>query len=77
MLIEDGVSGLLTPVGDDNAFYQAMKRIADDPTLASEFSENAKNARSLYSEEIITQKYFDYFGLVSQNNTLKRDKNTK
>ena len=61
MLIEDGVSGLLTPVGDEVAFAEAMRKIAENEELAPLFSENAKRVRELYSEEIIVGRYFAYF----------------
>lgn len=61
MLIDDGVSGLLTPVGDVEAFYKAMKKIAESKELAIKLSENAKATRETYSEDIILKKYFEFF----------------
>ena len=37
MLIEDGVFGVLTPFGDEVAFYNAMKKIAEDGVLHLRF----------------------------------------
>jgi glycosyltransferase involved in cell wall biosynthesis len=37
-IIQDGVNGLLTPVGDPNALAAAMKRVLDDPALRSRLS---------------------------------------
>ena len=64
MLIEDGVSGLLTPVGDEVAFYQAMCKIAENEELAYTISQTAMQVRELYSEEIIVGRYFEYFDEV-------------
>lgn len=66
MLIEDGVSGLLTPVGDEAAFYRAMKKLAENEELAQTVSNNALKAREIYSEKTILKKYFDYFDLILQ-----------
>lgn len=33
-LVEDGVTGLLIPPGDDEALYAALKSVADDPAAA-------------------------------------------
>ena len=64
MLIEDDVSGLLTPVGDETAFCDAMKKIAGSPELAHRLGQEAVKAREIYSEETIVQCYFDYFESV-------------
>ncbi len=64
MLIEDGVSSLLTPVGDEVAFYQAMKKIAEDDKLALTLSQNASRVRELYSENTVIKCYFDYFDRI-------------
>ena len=68
MLIEDGISGFLTPVGNEVAFYQAMRKITDNDELALAFSQNARQVRELYSEDIIVGKYFDYFEEVMKKN---------
>ena len=59
MVIEDGVNGLLTPVGDGKAMYLAMKKILDDKNLANNLSENAKNVRDEYSRESIVEKWYE------------------
>lgn len=61
MLIENGVSGILTPVGDETAFADAMKKIADSRILAEQFSKNAMKIRDSFSEDVNIGKYFEYF----------------
>jgi glycosyltransferase involved in cell wall biosynthesis len=59
MVIEDGVNGLLTPVGDGKAMYLAMKKILDDKNLANTLSANAKKVRNEYSRESIVEKWYE------------------
>lgn len=40
-LVEDGVSGLLAPVDDVDAFAEALKRLSSDPEFASNLSDAA------------------------------------
>lgn len=41
MVIEDGVNGLLVPVGDEEALYSAMARISSSPDFGKEMSTRA------------------------------------
>jgi glycosyltransferase involved in cell wall biosynthesis len=41
-LVEDGVSGLLTPPGDAVALAAALRRLHDDPELRSRLGERAR-----------------------------------
>ena len=53
MMIRHGENGLLTPVGDEAALYEAMKRLAEDPELAARLGrEAAKVRRELSIEQI-------------------------
>lgn len=67
MLIKNGVSGYLTPVGDEVLFAEAMSKIADSQEVRERFSENAKSVKDLYSEEYITKCYGDYFEKIVSN----------
>ncbi len=40
-LVEDGVTGLLVPPGDDEKLYAALKRVASDPAAARERAQTA------------------------------------
>lgn len=59
MYIEDGVSGLLTPVGDSTALCNAMKRVAEDSELAQSLSVNGSKIREKYSLESIANKFLE------------------
>ena len=53
MMIRSGENGLLTPVGDETALYEAMKKFADDPAYAARLgAEAAKVRRELSIEHI-------------------------
>ena len=65
MLIKDGISGLLTQVGDETAFCNAMKKIAGSQDLANLLGKEAIKIREAYSEELIVKKYFDYFETIA------------
>lgn len=56
-MIEDGVSGLLVPTGNEERLYQAMKRILDNPSYASELTDHAVEIREKLSEETIIPQW--------------------
>lgn len=57
--IQDGVNGLLVPVGDVQALYKAMCRVADNPVFAESLSRNAIKVREGLSVDIIAQRWLD------------------
>lgn len=61
--IQDGVNGLLVPVGDAAALAEAMRRIADDQRLAEELSFNAAKVKELYSLERIGERFLQEAGI--------------
>ena len=61
-LIRDGISGLLVPVGDETALYEAMKKMAD-PVFAKQMADAAYEIREeLTSPEIFASWYRYLFG---------------
>lgn len=56
-LIEDGVNGLLVPIGDDLALADAMERLAEDEFLRKALEENAALSSAAYSPERISRKW--------------------
>lgn len=59
-LIQDGISGILTPVGDVKALADAMCDMAESKDKADILGTNALRVRELLSEDKIIGQYFDY-----------------
>lgn len=55
--IEDGINGLLTPVGDANALAEAMKKLAKNADIAYKMSQNALSIRDKYSLDNIAKEF--------------------
>ena len=56
-IIQNGVNGLLIPVGDYEAMAEAMSELADDIQLCHRLSKEAVKVRDKYSEEWIGRKW--------------------
>lgn len=65
-LIEDGVNGLLVPVGDAESLARAMSRIADDDAFAAGLGQQALKTRDAHKTETIIGKYFDFIKKISE-----------
>ncbi len=61
--ITDGVNGILVPVGDAQALYEAMCRIVDDPEFAEKLSQNAIKIRDELSVDKIANQWLEIMGL--------------
>lgn len=61
MMIQNGVNGLLVPVGDENAMYDAMKKVLSDPAFAAHLSEEAVKVNEQYPLEKISKRWLDLF----------------
>lgn len=59
-VIEDGVNGLLIPVGDTDRLYAAMKRLIDQPELARTLSENGVRLRRRLAVERIAGQWLEW-----------------
>lgn len=57
MMIRHGENGLLTPIGDEQALYEAMKRLADDPAYAARLGSAAAKTRQELSLEKIASRW--------------------
>lgn len=57
--VQDGVNGLLIPVGDVDACYHAMKRIIEEPGLAERLSAEAVKIREQLPISAIAQRWID------------------
>lgn len=58
-VIRNGENGILTPVGDANALYLAMKNLAENPEFAEVLGKNAVKIRTEQSVEKIIEKWMD------------------
>ncbi len=56
-MIEDGVNGLLTPVGDVESLYRAMRRVVEDSELAEKMASNAGQVRERLKLEKIADEW--------------------
>lgn len=61
--IQNGVNGILTPVGDRKALAGAMKKMADDPQWAETLGENAVKIKENYSLSRISQRFLEAAGI--------------
>ena len=61
--IDNGVNGILTPVGDKNALVDAMCRIAADNSLTESLSQNGAAIRNNYSVTRIAKLFLKAAGL--------------
>jgi glycosyltransferase involved in cell wall biosynthesis len=56
-IIEDGVSGLLVPAGDEEALAAAMQRLIDDPVLRSALGEAARKRAELFAASRVLPQF--------------------
>lgn len=59
MLIEDGVNGVLVPMGNAMSMVEAMKQIARDADYANRLSCEAIKVREMYAAEKICKKWLE------------------
>ena len=62
--MKDGISGLLTPVGDRAALAEAMCRIADDDELAERISVNGAAIRTAFGVDEIADRFTEAAGIL-------------
>lgn len=59
MMIKNGESGILIPVGDEDALYRAMKKIIEEHEFAEKISKNAYKVRDEYNANMIAQRWLE------------------
>ena len=62
--IQDGVSGILTPVGDAQRLSEAMKRVAGNPELARRLSLNGAKIKETYKLKKIADRFLEEAGIA-------------
>ena len=70
-MIENGVNGLLVPVGDVNAMSGAMKKLAKDEQFAANLGKEAIKVREKYNVDIIGDKWLKLIDEVATERGLK------
>lgn len=59
MVIDNGENGLLIPVGNAQALFEAMARVFSDENLANSLSNNASKIKDELSQEKIAEKWYE------------------
>lgn len=61
MMIEDGINGVLIPVGDEEELVKAMKKVLTDAEFSYKISQNAIGVNEKYSIENIILQWEEIF----------------
>lgn len=56
-IIQDGVNGLLTPVGDEDSLFRAICKLIDDPRLCASLSEAGAQIQSRLDQVKIAEEW--------------------
>ena len=65
MLIDDGVNGIITPCGDEEAFASALDRLLSDKALMSDLGRNAVDVRQRLKLETVAGEWENYLAAVA------------
>lgn len=65
-LITSGENGLLIPVGDEDALYDAMSRLADDEAYAAWLGQHAVAIRNRLDEILVAKQWEEYLNHVKE-----------
>ena len=61
-VIEDGVSGLLCPSDDSEAFVAACRALANEPQICKQYGSAARDrVESRFSEDVVVPQYIDLY----------------
>ena len=60
MLIQDGVNGFLTPVGDVEAMTKAIDKVLKNPQLAEKLGKSALAIRTILSPDLVNEQWESY-----------------
>ncbi|MDP3447315.1 MAG: glycosyltransferase [Eubacteriales bacterium] len=64
-LLTSGENGLLIPVGDEDALYEAMCKLADDESYALWLGQRAAGIRNRLDETLVAQKWRQYLETIA------------
>ncbi len=60
-LIQNGVNGILTPVGDEKAMEEALKKVLSDAEFADRLGAEAAKLQEKYTPQVTNKKWQQYF----------------
>jgi glycosyltransferase involved in cell wall biosynthesis len=60
-LVHDGENGFLVPPGDKDALAQAIRRLLEDPELASRMGERSRQLAAEFGVPVVTAKLLQRF----------------
>ena len=65
--IEDGVNGILTPLDDDKALAESIRRLLADPAAAQAMAQAGRKAyEERFTEAAVVARYLDFFDKVKR-----------
>lgn len=64
-LIEDGVNGILTPVGDVDKMKENLQHILNDLQNALHMGQTARESTAIYREKIVYREWMEYLLKIS------------
>ena len=64
-VIRTGENGILTPIGDTQALYEAMCRLADDPALRESIAKASKETGKAFQTDVVVQQWIDVIEKVA------------
>lgn len=71
-LIDHGINGLLTPVGDVDSMKENLQIILNDLQKASEMGKKARETADIYREETVYGEWYRYLlGVYEKHNKIK------
>ncbi|RAU22239.1 glycosyl transferase [Paramagnetospirillum kuznetsovii] len=66
-LIADGVDGILTPIDDDKALAEAIRRLLSDPAAAKSLAQAGRKAfERQFTEAAVVARYLEFFDRVKR-----------
>lgn len=69
--ISDGQNGLLVPIDDSAALANAIRRVLDSPTLATELAETGlMTLHARFSQEAVMNRLLDFYRQVKQSSEI-------
>lgn len=66
-IVQDGINGILVPVGDVQAMSEAILKILNNKSAARKISKSAQKQAEYFSIEKMSKEYADLFEQTSQN----------